>query len=90
MATTIATTRKERGESIAKVSQEIERVSRTVYKVRSQAGNALYTVADSCGLWSCDCLDFKYRGVKCKHIFAVEFALSEEQLPHKTVSVGLW
>ena len=76
MATQILT-RRQRGESIAKVSEEIERVSESTYRVRSQRGRTMYTVTSSWGKWTCDCPDYMYRGVKCKHIFAVEFALAE-------------
>jgi putative transposase len=88
MATQILT-RKQRGETIVKVSQEIERVSEFTFRVHSQKGRGEYTVTNEHGLCSCDCPDFKFRGVKCKHIFAVEFALSE-QLPRSKVSIGLW
>ena len=88
MATQILA-RRQRGESIAKESEEIERVNEYAYRVRSQRGRAVYTVRNSRGKWTCDCPDFAYRGAKCKHIFAVEFTVSE-QLPKSRFALGLW
>ena len=47
---------------------------------RSQNGNGGYDVCSTDLGWVCSCPDHKFRGVKCKHIFAVEisFALRKE------------
>jgi transposase-like protein len=76
MATQLTTTREERGEAIAKLSNQIQRVDECVYVVKSQSGNGDYCVTKVCGEWICECPDNKYRHVKCKHIFAVEFSKS--------------
>jgi transposase-like protein len=68
------TTREERGEAIAKLSNQIQRVDELIYTVKSQSGNGEYCVTKVCGEWLCQCPDNKYRHVKCKHIFAVEFS----------------
>lgn len=68
------TTREERGEAIAKLQNQIQRVDELAYTVKSQSGNGEYCVAKVCGEWLCECPDNKYRHVKCKHIFAVEFS----------------
>jgi transposase-like protein len=68
------TTREERGEVIAKLSNQIQRADETLYTVKSQSGNGEYCVTKVCGEWVCECPDNKYRHVKCKHIFAVEFS----------------
>ena len=67
-------TREERGEAIAKRSNQIQRVDECVYTVKSQSGNGEYCITKVCGEWVCECPDNKYRRVKCKHIFAVEFS----------------
>jgi transposase-like protein len=70
----LTTTREERGEAIARLSNQIERVDECVYIVKSQSGNGEYHITKINGEWLCECLDNKYRHVKCKHIFAVEFS----------------
>jgi len=72
MATKLTTTRQERGEAIAKLEGQIQRVDERVYTVKSQSGNGEYCVTKVCGEWVCECPDNKHRHVKCKHIFAVE------------------
>jgi transposase-like protein len=68
------TTREERGEAIAKLSNQIHRVDDNLYTVKSQSGNGEYFVTKVDNEWMCECPDNKYRHVKCKHIFAVEFS----------------
>jgi putative transposase len=70
----LTTTREERGETIAKLSDQIQRVEESLYVVKSQSGNGEYCVTKVCGEWLCECPDNQYRHVKCKHIFAVEFS----------------
>lgn len=71
--------RQEQGQLIANVSGAIKRINRG-YKVLSQSGNGSYVVVSTPLGWVCSCPDHKFRGVKCKHIFAVEisFALRKE------------
>jgi transposase-like protein len=71
---TITTTREERGEAIANLSNQIQRVDENLYTVKSQSGNGEYCVTKVDDEWLCECPDNKYRHVKCKHIFAVEFS----------------
>jgi transposase-like protein len=74
MSKQLLTTREERGEAIAKLSGQINRIEEGFYTVKSQSGNGEYAVTKVCGDWVCECPDNKYRNVKCKHIFAVEFS----------------
>jgi transposase-like protein len=74
MSKQLITSREERGEAIAKLSNQIQRVDECIYTVKSQSGNGEYCVTKVCGEWLCECPDNKYRHVKCKHIFAVEFS----------------
>lgn len=53
---------------------QVNRVEENFYTVLSQSGNGEYCVTKVCGEWLCECPDNKYRHVKCKHIFAVEFS----------------
>lgn len=69
-------TRKTRGLAISKKGNQIERVSDYDYEVLSQSGNGSYLVTRKYGQWICKCPDYKFRGIKCKHIYAVEFSLA--------------
>jgi transposase-like protein len=58
----------------------VKRINDSIYKVESQSGNGDYEIHLTDLGWVCSCPDHKFRGVKCKHIFAVEisFALHKE------------
>jgi transposase-like protein len=71
----LTTTREERGEAIAKLSNQIQRVDDCIYTVKSQSGNGEYCVTKVDGEWVCQCPDNTFRHVKCKHIFAVEISV---------------
>jgi putative transposase len=79
----LTTTREERGQTIAQHNGQIKRVDENFYTVKSQSGNGEYAVTKVDKEWICQCLDNKYRYVKCKHIFAVELS----QLIRKEVTV---
>jgi transposase-like protein len=73
-------TRELRGRLIAEKPNQIIRQDERFYRVASQSGNGMYTVIKArmnrtIG-WVCDCPDFTYRQLKCKHIWAVEFSLA--------------
>jgi putative transposase len=76
MATVLTTTRQERGQAIAKLDGQIKRIDENTYEVLSQSGNGKYEVLNTSLGWMCQCPDHIYRGVKCKHIFAVEISKS--------------
>lgn len=68
--------RKERGLEIAKNKvNQIKRIDEFNYEVLSQNGNGNYIVSKAEEDWICSCPDYKYRKVKCKHAWAVEFSL---------------
>jgi transposase len=46
-----------------------------VWLVPSQLGHGRYTVSPDAEMPHCTCPDHETRGLKCKHIFAVEFAI---------------
>jgi transposase-like protein len=70
----MTTTREERGQAIAQVSGQVKRLEKYRYSVKSQSGNGEYIVSKVNDQWVCDCPDFKYRHLFCKHIFAVDFS----------------
>ena len=69
----IANLREQKGLEIAKLNH-IERLDNSTYKVKSQSNNGEYEVLNSEVGWICSCPDHIYRGVKCKHIYAVELS----------------
>ncbi|HML03873.1 MAG TPA: DDE-type integrase/transposase/recombinase [Candidatus Bathyarchaeia archaeon] len=88
MANQITTTRQERGETIAKAERsQITRIDHAVYIVKSQSGHGEYTVCLSENEWCCECPDHKFRGVKCKHIWAVELSLKMREQICKNIVI---
>jgi len=69
-----------KGQQIARLEGQIERQDECTYRVQSQSGNGSYNVQKMELGWSCSCLDHIYRGVKCKHIYAVEISLKLRQV----------
>jgi len=67
--------REMRGQAIVNIEGQIKRLNDHSYKVKSQSGNGEYDVLNTEWGWICSCPDHTYRGVKCKHIWAVEFSL---------------
>ena len=76
MSKQLTTSREERGEAIAKLQKQIQRVDECVYTVKSQSGNGEYAVYMVDDEWHCECPDHTFRHVKCKHLYAVELSKS--------------
>jgi len=74
--TTNLNNREQRGLEIAKMSNQIKRLDADTYLVKSQSNNGEYCVSKNLNGWICECPDHRFRGVKCKHIFAVEFSIA--------------
>jgi transposase-like protein len=69
--------REQRGLQITKAKEsQVQRIEESLYTVKSQSHEGEYCVIKVCGEWVCECPDNKFRKVKCKHIFAVEFSKS--------------
>ncbi len=65
---------------------QIERVSDYDYEVLSQSGNGTYLISRTEDEWICECPDHRFRGVKCKHAWAVELSLRlKEQIKRDTI-----
>lgn len=67
-------TREDRGKAIAEKDGQMIRINDNSYKVKSQSSDILYDVISTEIGWKCSCPDHTSRGVKCKHIYAVEFS----------------
>jgi len=87
MATQLLTTREERGKAIAQLQNQIQHIEENFYTVKSQSGNGEYAVSMVDHEWICECPDNKYRHVKCKHIFAVEFSRKMKEQVKKSVVI---
>jgi putative transposase len=71
--------RKEKGTRIANTQGCVFRVDDTKYKVKSQSFNIFYDIEETSIGWKCTCPDHKHRGMKCKHIWAVEVSIGMRQ-----------
>jgi transposase-like protein len=77
-----------RGLKIAKAKEgQISRSDHATYRVLSQSGNGEYAVCLSEDEWMCECPDHRFRGVKCKHIWAVEFSLKMREQVRKNIVI---
>jgi hypothetical protein len=75
---------------IAEKPNQVMRLSEKFYKVASQSGRGMYDVSRSTRFalgWVCDCPDWTYRQVKCKHIWAVEFSLAFRNSVKKNIVI---
>jgi hypothetical protein len=77
MTTETMTEREQRGLTIAAVKKLTKKGN--VWLVPSSQGTARYTVSPHPETPHCTCPDHELRGCKCKHIYAVEFALKREE-----------
>lgn len=68
-----------RGYAILAQGVEPKQISDYTYRIPSQNGNGTYIVQrpNKAGYqrWNCTCPDFQFRGLKCKHIYSVDFWL---------------
>ncbi len=71
MVTQLIATREQRGEAIANLTGQVQRIEENFYTVQSQSGHGQYAVTKIDGEWICECPDNKYRHIDCKHIHAV-------------------
>ena len=81
---TIGNLREIKGLAIANKSSQIKRVNDLTYKVHSQSRKVSYLISQFENGWTCECPDHKYRELRCKHIFAVEFSLASRKTVEKT------
>ena len=75
----LETIREKRGLIIANKKRQVKRINESNYTVLSQNGNGSYLISKLEDELICECPDHKFRQVKCKHIFAVDFSLKMRQ-----------
>jgi hypothetical protein len=78
-------TRKQRGDMIH--PEDIVELNSSSFFVKSQTGRSGYAVTKAGQSWMCDCLDYRFRQIKCKHVHAVEARISKQP---ERFSLGLW
>ena len=54
----------------------VKRINDTIYQVKSITKDETYRIVKTPQGWVCSCPDYTYRGVKCKHMYAVEYRLN--------------
>jgi transposase-like protein len=79
--------REEQGQLIAQVKDAIKRIDEFTYVVKSQSNGGSYNIHSTELGWKCDCPDHTHRGVKCKHIFAVEFSFALREQVKKEIVI---
>ena len=80
--------RKEKGKEIASHEGQVKRISDNEYEVHSQSREfTVYSVRRMSTGWTCSCPDYETRGVRCKHIFAVEISYNlHEEIVNKVIA----
>jgi putative transposase len=79
--------RQMRGQVIAKARRGIKRINKVTYRVKSQTNGKYYHIKATNIGWKCDCPDHVFRGVKCKHIFAVEISYAIRETVRQEVVI---
>jgi putative transposase len=64
-----------REESGKLLQSNVKRLNERNYQVKSLTRDEIYKILITSIGWVCSCADHIFRGVKCKHIYAVEFSL---------------
>ncbi len=80
--------RQEKGQLIAQADGSVKRINEKKYVVNSQSNGGKYHVHLSVLGWVCSCPDHNYRGVKCKHIHAVEFSYALREQVKKEIVIA--
>jgi putative transposase len=83
----VANPREQRGHEIAINEGQVFRVTEGYYKVRSQSivAERYYDVNNTSIGWKCNCPDHKFRGTKCKHIWAIQISLGMREQAKRNV-----
>jgi transposase-like protein len=71
--------REEKGKTIAETFGQVVRLSDETYKVRSQSSSSIYEITKIGDHWECQCPDYRFRAITCKHIYAAKFSFQMRQ-----------
>ena len=72
---------------IAQKFRAVRRINESRYSVKSQSAKGKYDIYQTKIGWTCSCPDHKFRGIKCKHIFAVEFSYAIRETVREEVII---
>jgi hypothetical protein len=72
---------------VYQINGSVKRIDDANYIVNSQSGSGSYNIHLTQLGWNCSCPDHLYRGVKCKHIFAVEFSFALREQVKKEIII---
>jgi len=86
--TTAPNPRQERGHQIAANEGQVFRVVDGFYRAKSQSNDRYYDVNNTPIGWKCSCPDHKFRGTKCKHIWAIQISLQMREQVKKNLVLG--
>jgi putative transposase len=76
-----------KGQEMAKQVDCLKRIDDYRYQIKSQSSNAIYELNSTELGFVCSCPDHTFRGVKCKHIYCVEFSLQIRQTVKQQVVI---
>jgi SWIM zinc finger len=68
-----------RGRDIVDKKNQIQEMHKFQYIIKSQSTCVEYEVLSTELGWICSCADYKFRGVICKHLYAIFVVLNREQ-----------
>ncbi|HXS60100.1 MAG TPA: hypothetical protein VN703_04750 [Candidatus Sulfopaludibacter sp.] len=77
----------DREESGRLLQANVKRLNDRNYEVKSLTRNEIYKILVTSIGWVCSCADPMFRGVKCKHIYAVEFSLELRETIKKEIVI---
>jgi putative transposase len=84
---TLPNLREQRGQELAQTKDSIKRLDDRHYQVKSATSNKVYRIIATSIGWVCSCPDHEYRGIKCKHIYAVEFSNNLRDIIRKEIII---
>jgi putative transposase len=77
----------DREESGRLLQANVKRLNDRNYEVKSLTRDEIYKILVTSIGWVCSCADPMFRGVKCKHIYAVEFSLELRETIKKEIVI---
>jgi putative transposase len=76
-----------REESGKLLQNNVKRLNDRNYQVKSATSNKIYKIYITSIGWVCSCPDHEFRGVKCKHIYAIEFSHTLRESVRKEIVI---
>lgn len=80
--------RQEKGKKIAGKQDQIKRIDKDYYLVKSQSQDKQYDVISTEQGWECSCPDHTFRQICCKHIHAVEVSIQIRETVKQQITIN--